>query len=179
MDGTTNDNVLKVQLKDGETFNSENLYYLGLNGSVQVLINTTPSYDNNTDIFFNEKLEESLTSYNASIEDKENTTYILDESVKDGKMLEANYEGREYYIANTSINCFDYQEYIEEQGLMQCEPYYVCSNAQCMVLCQYYAVDMLAGTKSERVDFSTKYSDIKGGYDDSPGTKINNSAIVI
>lgn len=66
-------------------------------------------------------------------------------SVKGGKMLKITYEGKEYYVVNTKINCVDYQRYVAKNGLTQNNG--LCPD-DCMVLSQYYAVDMLRGTKT-------------------------------
>lgn len=67
------DNVLKVQLNEGE-FNSNNLNYLGIRGGTQVIINPTPTYGNantngtpapqiNADVEFNTKLADNMPTY--------------------------------------------------------------------------------------------------------------------
>jgi len=65
------------------------------------------------------------------------------ESVKNGKMLKVSCEGREFYIVNTKINPIDYQRYIQENGLYQNNG---LLPGDCMLLSQYYVMDMLRGT---------------------------------
>ena len=70
-------------------------------------------------------------------------------SAENGKMLKITYEGKEYYICDSKINCLDYQEYVQSNGLTQNN--YVCGD-DCMVLSQYYAVDMMRGTYTSKDD---------------------------
>lgn len=65
------------------------------------------------------------------------------ESVNNGKMLKVSCEGREFYVVNTKINPIDYQRYVQENGLYQNKG---LLPGDCMLLSQYYAMDMLRGT---------------------------------
>lgn len=68
-------------------------------------------------------------------------------SVKGGKMLKVKFEGKEYYVVNTKTNVFDYQKYVASNRLTQNDG--LCGD-DCMLLSQYYAVDMMRGTKTSR-----------------------------
>ena len=68
-------------------------------------------------------------------------------SVNNGKLLKVKFEGKEYYVANTRINCFTYQKHVESKRLYQ--------NAgllgkDCLLLSQYYAMDMMRGSYTSR-----------------------------
>ena len=84
------------------------------------------------------------------------------ESVEGGKMLKITYNGNEYYVVNSSINCLDYEKYVQKNGLYQGNG---LLGGQCMVLSQYYAMDMMRGTW-------TSYSQMSSGSG-SPATRIS------
>lgn len=73
---------------------------------------------------------------------KADTSTII-ESVQGGKMLKVKVDGKEYYICNSKINALDYEQYVQKEGLTQNDG--VC-RGDCMLLSQYYAVDMMRGS---------------------------------
>ena len=77
-------------------------------------------------------------------------------------MLRITYNGREYYVVNTNINCLDYEEYVQKYGLCQNNG---LLGGDCMVLSQYYAMDMMRGTW-------TSYNQMANG-EGSPATRLN------
>ena len=84
-------------------------------------------------------------------------------SVNGGKMLKIKFEGKEYYVPNTKINCLTYQKYVAKNRLYQNAG---LLGGDCLLLSQYYAVDMLRGTYT-----SGRTMAATGG---SPATRINN-----
>lgn len=79
------------------------------------------------------------------------------------QLLEVSYMGEEFYVTNSKINPFTYSEYVRKNGMTQ--------NAgalgnQCMVAAQYYVMDMIRGTYTNRNNFKYMVG--------SPATKINN-----
>ena len=71
----------------------------------------------------------------------------IGEAVEGGKMLKVTINGKEYYVANTKINCLDYEQYVQKNGLHQNAG---LLSGECMLLSQYYAVDMLRGTHTTK-----------------------------
>ncbi len=78
------------------------------------------------------------------------------ESVNSGNMLKVTYEGKEYYIVNTEINCIEYEQYVKQNGLFQSFKKYengalggICGG-DCLHLASFYACDMLSGRFSSR-----------------------------
>ncbi len=80
----------------------------------------------------------------------------------DGKMIEVTVNGKKFMVCNTKINCLDYEKYVQKNGLHQNAG---LLGGECMLLSQYYAVDMLRGT------YTTKdtMANAKGG----PALRIN------
>ena len=61
----------------------------------------------------------------------------------DGKMIQVTVNGKTYMVCNTKINCLDYEKYVQKNGLHQNAG---LLGGECMLLSQYYCVDMLRGT---------------------------------
>lgn len=106
--------------------------------------------------------EVKVTVQKAVSSSNKNDTSSIIESVNGGKMLKVKIDGKEYYIANTKINALDYEEYVQKNGLTQNDG--VCAG-DCMILSQYYAVDMMRGT------WTSKETMVNG--EGSPATRIN------
>lgn len=83
----------------------------------------------------------------ASASSSGTTEAILGQSVKDGKMIEIEFNGRKFYIANTRINALEYQEYLQAVKMYQNAGF---MDGQCGLLSQVYAVDMMRGTLTGR-----------------------------
>lgn len=84
--------------------------------------------------------------------------YTILGPTEDGKMLRVIYKGKECLIANTRINCFDYQKYVMANHLYQAgkgSEAGICLS-DCLMLCEYYAMDMLRGTFSSKNTMSQK-----------------------
>jgi hypothetical protein len=92
--------------------------------------------------------------------------YTIGSSVKNGKMLKVTFEGKTYYIANTKINCFDYEAFVKKNKTYQDAG---VGAFQCQTLSQIYAVDMLRGTKT-----TAKEIDNPGGLKWSPYIRMEN-----
>lgn len=216
------ENVLKVQLKNGESFNSNNLNYLGLRGGTQVAINPTPNtntQEKDVDTTYNEVMAENMPQYkkaplstdaaslifnknreglyssaftslnnlitNAYESLKEKTSDDLDNQVigngdeeltttsaeyydcplvKDGKMRQIYYRGKLYDVAETKVNCLEYEDWVQETKSIQIGPKYICTS-HCMALAQIYVHDMMSGNK-------TTAETIRDGLDWSPAIRI-------
>lgn len=125
------------------------------------------SYVRNCDSLVNtiRGLDGSLTDFKVSLatfaNGRDNTVAIL-KSVNNGKMLKIKFNGKEFYVANSKINCLDYAKYIQEYKLYQDAG--VCPS-DCMLLSQYYAMDMMRGS------FTDGNAMVSGAG--SPATRIN------
>ena len=80
----------------------------------------------------------------------------------DGKMIEVTVNGKKFMVCNTKINCLDYEKYVQKNGLHQNAG---LLGGECMLLSQYYCVDMLRGTYTSR----NAMKETEG----SPATRIN------
>lgn len=80
-----------------------------------------------------------------------------------GKLYKVNYNGTEFYVANTKLNLFDYQNYILKNGIYQNAGFL---GGRCDLLSQNYAVDLMRGSYSRKNVFGTSSV--------SPATRINN-----
>ena len=78
-----------------------------------------------------------------------------------GHLLEFTYNGNTFYVVNTKISIQDYENYVQSNKLYQKGG---LLGGQCMVLSQYYAVDLLRGTYTSR----NKMSNLEG----APATRI-------
>ena len=111
-------------------------------------------------------LDSSATAFKVEVKlaasSKKNDTKTIIESVEGGKLLKVSVEGREFYICNSKINALDYEKYVQKYGLTQNNG---LLGGQCLVLSQYYAVDMMRGT------WTSKSTMASGGG--SPATRIN------
>ena len=106
--------------------------------------------------------EDFAVTLNVTTNVSNNSGGSVIESVEDGNMLRITYNGREYYVVNTNINCLDYEEYVQKYGLCQNNG---LLGGDCMVLSQYYAMDMMRGTW-------TSYNQMANG-EGSPATRLN------
>lgn len=79
-----------------------------------------------------------------------------------GKLYKVNYNGTEFYVANTKTNLFKYEEYILKNGIYQNAGFL---GGQCNLLSQNYAVDLMRGTYTRKNIFGTDAA--------SPATRIN------
>lgn len=97
----------------------------------------------------------SFTSGNSSSE-------VL-QSVEEGNMIKITYNGKEYYVVNTEINCLEYEDYVKRNGLFQNGKIKyengclggICGD-ECLILSQYYACDMMRGKHTSRDEMSAK-----------------------
>ena len=105
----------------------------------------------------NVELRGSFESYN------DESITILG-SVDGGKMLKIKFEGKEYYVPNTKVSPLDYQKYVEKYRLTQNGG---LLPKDCLLLSQYYAVDMMRGTFTNR--------GIMARAEGSPATRIRNT----
>lgn len=83
-------------------------------------------------------------------------------SVNGGKMLKIKFEGKEYYVPNTKINCLTYQKYVQNNRLYQNAG---LLGGDCLLLSQYYAMDMMRGTYTR--------GNTMAAAQGSPATRIN------
>ena len=103
--------------------------------------------------------EEVVTSSSGS----ETATLTLVDGESSGAVIKVSYSGKEFYVVNTKNSVLNYEKYIQQNGLYQ--------NAgllgnQCMLLSQYYAVDLMRGTYTS----GNTMANTQG----SPATRINN-----
>lgn len=105
------------------------------------------------------ELEKAAVSSTQTSSDPQIT--IVDGS-KTGKLYKVNYNGTEFYVANTKLNLFNYQNYILKNGIYQNAGFL---GGQCNLLSQNYAVDLMRGTYTRKNVFGTSAS--------SPATRIN------
>ena len=71
----------------------------------------------------------------------------LGSTVKDGKMIEIEFNGKKFYIANTHINAVDYEKYIQQSGAYQGKG---LRPSGCAIISQIYAMDMMRGTTTSK-----------------------------
>ena len=86
---------------------------------------------------------------------------IIDGSTT-GKLYKVNYNGTEFYVANTKNNLFNYQNYVLKNGIYQNAGFL---GGQCNLLSQNYAVDLMRGTNTPKSIFGTSSA--------APATRIN------
>ena len=112
-----------------------------------------------------DSLVNSIKSLNSTVLDFSLSPFLgrskiddeLKESIESGKILKVTYEGKEYYIANSEINCIEYEQYVQKYGLFQNgRKHYpggeyggICGE-NCDMLAGFYACDMLRGVFSDR-----------------------------
>lgn len=119
----------------------------------------------NTIVLSIKTLDSSVEEFKEEIKTEtsnSNKSYSIIESVDNGKMLRVTYNGSEYFIVNTKINCMEYEKYVQKNGLTQNSG---LLGSQCMLLSQYYAMDMMRGTWTDRSTMAN--------YGASPATRIN------
>ena len=78
------------------------------------------------------------------------------------KLIKVSYGGEEFYVVNTKTPVTDYAKYIQKNGCYQNAG---LLGGQCMLLSQYYAVDLMRGTYTSR----SEMENIEGG----PAIRIN------
>lgn len=71
--------------------------------------------------------------------------YTIIGPTDDGKMLRVTVNGREFCIANTSINCIEYEQFVSNARTYQNAG---VGGGQCQTLAQIYAVDMMRGSNT-------------------------------
>ena len=102
-------------------------------------------------------------------------TYIIGPT-EDGKMLRVMFNGKECLICNTKINCFDYSKYVIANGLFQDGRIRGgkggLASGDCLMLCEYYAIDMLSGTFTERRLIANDTRRKERGSDTRMGNKL-------
>lgn len=124
-------------------------------------------YKNNCD-----SIVSTIKALNGEVKDFENSKVannskddpeitIVDGSTT-GKLYKVNYNGTEFYVANTKTNLFSYQNYILKNGLYQNAGFLPGS---CNILSQSYAVDLMRGTYTSKAIF--------GSTSAAPATRIN------
>ncbi len=155
-DGTSNDayhtyisNKIALEAKKIEYKNKCEEYIRNCNS----IYNSIKSIDSSA-----EEFTAAVSASSSSIDDSGS----IIESVEGGKMLKITYKGKEYYVVNTNINCLDYEKYVQKYGLCQNNG---LLGGDCMVLSQYYAMDMLRGTW-------TSYNQMASGSG-SPATRMS------
>ena len=82
-----------------------------------------------------------------------------------GALTGLTFNGNDFYVVNTKIPVTDYAKYVYEKG---CNQNAGLLGGQCMLLSQYYAMDMISGTYTSRADMAA----LKKG----PATRINEPA---
>lgn len=82
-----------------------------------------------------------------------------------GHLLEYTYNGQTFFIANTKISLDDYVAYVQKNKLYQNAG---LLGGECMILSQYYAVDLLRGTYTSK----NKMANLEG----APATRIKESS---
>ena len=90
---------------------------------------------------------------------------IIPLSAFDGHMTGLSYNGQDFYVVNTKIPVTDYAKYVYEKG---CNQNAGLLGGQCMILSQYYAMDMMSGKYTSRSAMSQGSG--------SPATRINEPA---
>lgn len=75
------------------------------------------------------------------------------------------YNGKQYWVINTKIPVTQYAEYVKSEKIWQ---RYILGG-ECMLLSQYYAVDMMRGTFTSQ----SQMKNVEG----SPSTRINNKCL--
>lgn len=83
-----------------------------------------------------------------TVSSSSNVATTVGQSVKDGKMIEIEFRGKKYYIANTKINALEYEKYLQETGAYQTND--AGLDGRCSTIACYYAVDMMRGTFTKR-----------------------------
>lgn len=78
-------------------------------------------------------------------------------------MISLTVDGQEFFVVDTKMSVSEYAEYIHSNKMYQNEG---LLGGDCMVLSQYYAVDMMRGTKTSKSSMANK----EGG----PATRIKN-----
>ena len=126
------------------------------------IYNSIKSIDSSAEVFSASVNITAVSAKNTSKNSKKIDTGTIIESVEGGKMLRISYNGKEFYVVNTNINCLDYQKYVQKYGL--CQNNGLCGD-DCMTLSQYYAMDMMRGTW-------TSYNQMANGVG-SPATRLN------
>jgi hypothetical protein len=81
-------------------------------------------------------------------------------------LVSFTYNGKDFFVVNTKIPIADYEQYIKSNKMYQDAG---LLGGQCMILSQYYAVDLLRGTYTKKSDMA----DLKGG----PATRINEPCV--
>ena len=105
------------------------------------IVSEIKSLDSNVEDF-----KVDISALNAS--SSSGLSVSLGQCVKDGKMIEIEFKGRKFYIANTRINALDYERYVQKYGLTQNAG---VLSSECPILSQYYAMDMMRGTYTTKV----------------------------
>ena len=70
------------------------------------------------------------------------TLTVLDYDAN-SKLVKVSYGGREFYVVNTKTSVIEYEQYVQKNGINQNSG---LLGSECMLLSQYYAVDLLRGT---------------------------------
>ncbi len=89
------------------------------------------------------------------------TLTVLDYDAN-SNLIKVSYNGQEFYVVNTKTSVIEYEEYVQKN---KCTQNGGILGGECMLLSQYYAVDLLRGTFTSRDDMAQA----KG----SPATRIN------
>ena len=78
------------------------------------------------------------------------------------KLIKVSYRGEEFYVVNTRTPVLDYAKYVQEH---RCTQNGGILGSECMLLSQYYAMDLLRGTYTSR--------DTMAATQGSPATRIS------
>ena len=90
-------------------------------------------------------------------------TEAVDYSDNKNLLKYTDHDGRQYWVVNTKISVSDYAQYVQQAGVWQ---RYILGD-QCMLLSQYYAVDMLRGSYTSQATMAAMQG--------SPATRMNKS----
>ena len=164
-----NELVVPVQYDDEGNTTSEYRLYLSQKNSLEYKLSESErkckGYQSNVDGFVSQ-----IKAKDAAIQEIKKTVVTAD-GVKEltvldydanSKLVKVSFNGEEFYVVNTKVSVSEYAKYVQENGICQNKG---LLDGQCMILSQYYAMDLMRGT------FTSK--DRMANLKDSPATRIN------
>lgn len=94
------------------------------------------------------------------------TTITRIDGIGNGTMYKISYAGREFYVANTKLDLFEYEAYLQKYNIRQNAGF---KDSECDSLSKQIAVDLMRGTMTRKANYASSSS--------APATRIKNKVL--